>query len=236
MTRLAGRAALALAASGCLLVAGPREARAASDDGPCAGCRLTLPTLTTGGPAPLLVVLHGDHQPTATPHEAWTRLAGKRGAGVLTLACPRELGCKGSFWQWDGAPSWVTEQVGKVDPARVDRARLWLVGWSGGASWIGMHAAEFSRAFAAVVVHGGGVAPADAACAEAKAPVYFLVGDKNPLHALAVRLREHHAACGADVTWDLVRGADHAGEWAALASHGPRVLDWLAAQPRSPAP
>ncbi len=205
-------------------------ARPAFADAPCAGCRLTLPP--GDAPAPLLVVLHGDRQPTQTPHDAWTRLATKRGIGVLTLACPADLGCKGSFWQWDGEPSWVTEQVAKVDANRVDRDRTWLLGWSGGASWIGMHAAEFSRAFAAIVVHGGGVAPAEPACAEAKAPVYFLVGDKNPLHALAVRLRKYHASCAADVTWDLVAGADHGGEWAALASHGPRVVDWLVAHPR----
>jgi len=230
VTTAVARAALAaLVVALCLVVT-----RAARAEAPCKGCRLTLPA--GDGPAPLLVVLHGDRQDPRTPHDAWTRLATKRGIGVLTLACPADLGCKGSFWQWDGEPSWVTDQIAKVDAARVDRDRLWLVGWSGGASWIGMHAQAFSRAFAAVVIHGGGVAPADGTCGDAKAPVYFHVGDKNPLHALAIRLRAYHTSCAADLTWDLVRGADHEGEWAALPTHGKAVMDWLVAHPRAKTP
>jgi poly(3-hydroxybutyrate) depolymerase len=191
---------------------------------PCTGCRLAMPE--GDDKAPLIVALHGDHQPVATIHDAWTRLALKKGFGVLTLQCPRALGCKGSFWQWDGDPSWVTEQVAKVE--RADRDRLFLVGWSGGATYIGWHAQVLERSFAAIVIHGGGAPPSDSACADPKRPVYFLVGDKNPLHGLAVRLRDHFGACNSEITWDLVRGADHEAEWRALGEHGTTIVEWLA--------
>ena len=201
---------------------------------PCAGCRLSLPE--GEGPVPLLVALHGDHQPIAELHEAWKQKTVKRGIALLSLACPRALGCNGSYWRWDGEPDWVSEQIAKVSAARaVDRDRLWLVGWSGGASYIGWRTQAFERTFAAIVIHGGGMAPASSACVEPKVPLYFLVGDKNPLHHLAGQLREHYVACGSDVTWDLVRGAEHPAEWAALSSHGKAIVDWLVAHPRGPA-
>ena len=208
---------------------------AAAEEPPCKGCRLALPPASPdGAKVPLLVVLHGDHQPTATPHDAWTRLALKHGIGVLTLACPADLGCKGSYWQWDGDPSWVSAQVAKVEATRqVDRDRLWIAGWSGGATWLGMHAQSFAQTFAATIIHGGGLAPRAPGCGDTKASVYFLVGDKNPLHQLAVGLREHYRTCDADLSWDLVRGADHGGEWASLASHGAKLVEWLLAHPRA---
>lgn len=228
--RLVARAASAAAVLAIALVA-----RAARAEEPCAGCRLSLPD--GDAQVPLVVALHGDYQAAATMHDAWKKLALARGFALLSLACPTSLGCKGSWWRWDGNPAWVKEQVDKVDAKRaVDRDRLWLVGWSGGASYIGAHAQAFARQFAATAIHGGGMAPSDDACEDPKTPVYFLVGDKNPLHALAIRLRDHYARCGADVTWDLVRGADHPGEWAAIATHGRAVLDFFAAHPRRPPP
>jgi hypothetical protein len=198
-------------------------ARSAFAEAPCAGCRLSMPD--GDDKAPLIVALHGDHQPVAALHDAWTRLGLKKGIGVLTLQCPRALGCKGSFWQWDGDPAWVTDQVAKVE--RADRNRLFLVGWSGGATYIGWHVQTLQKSFAALVIHGGGAPPSGAACTDPKRPVYFLVGDKNPLHGLAVVLRDRLDACKNDVTWDLVRGADHEGEWRALGERGPAVVAWL---------
>lgn len=200
----------------------------------CRGCRLSLPPGTE--PVPLIVTLHGDNQAVATIHEAWTRLGKARGIGVLSLMCPTELGCKRSYWRWNGSPSWVDEQVRSVEATRkLDRERLWLVGWSGGASYIGMRAPAFGARFAAIVIHGGGMAPAASACSADQPPVYFLVGDKNPLHFLAVMLRDYHVGCGARVTWELLPGADHEGEWSALATHGGAIITWLLAHPRAAA-
>ena len=156
----------------------------------------------------------------------------RRGWALLALDCPVRLGCKDSFWKWDGDPSWVLDQVAAVAKRRpIDRARVYLIGWSGGASYIGWRAAAWSGEFAAVVLHGGGIPPGTTACPAGRLPAYFLVGDKNPLHRLARELRAYFEACHQDVTWDLVRGGDHAHEEAALtARKAAEILDWLAAR------
>jgi hypothetical protein len=82
---------------------------------------------------------------------------------------------------------------------RIDPDRLWIVGWSGGASYIGHRTQEIERSFA--VIHGGGIRPAYADCTSPRASVYFLVGDANPLHNLAVQLRDYYVGCDHDVTW-----------------------------------
>ncbi len=132
--------------------------------------------------------------------KAWESHALPKGVALLALACPNDQGVQGSFWQWNGAPSWLTAQVdafaAKVAIHEIDRGRVWLAGWSGGAPYMGYRSPELQRSFAALVYHGGGMPPTDTceagASSEGMAPVFFLVGDQNPLHGLAVRLRQHH--------------------------------------------
>jgi poly(3-hydroxybutyrate) depolymerase len=216
--------AAALAASATGAVAAPRP--------PCAGCTLDVPA-DRDGALPLLVVLHGDRERAAPAADRWRAAAKDRGWAVLSLACPVDRGCKASWWQWNGEPSWVTDQVDAVARAvAIDPARIYLAGWSGGATYLGMHAPAWTTTFAAVVVHGGGHEPR-AACPEAPLPAYFLFGDRNPLHALVVDLRAWFDGCKQDVVWDLVRGADHDHEDRALDRKKARaILDWLDAHRR----
>jgi poly(3-hydroxybutyrate) depolymerase len=209
--------------------------RAQAEETLCAGCRLSLPEGTDK--VPLVVALHGDYQPVTTMHEAWRRLAVPRGVAVLSIACPTSLGCKGSFWRWDGAPSFILGEVAKVSARRaIDPERLYLVGWSGGGSYIGWRAQELEQSFAAIVIHGGGMPPSSATCSGQKTPVYFLVGDKNPFHALAKNLRDYWKGCESPVTWDLLKGAEHPEEWNALTGHGRKIMDWLLAQKKAAPP
>ena len=209
--------------------AGP--ARTHLKESPCPGCLASFPDGTD--PVPLIVALHGDYESAVPVHDAWERHAAARGVAVLALACPSRLGCKGSYWQWNGDPSWIDEQITKLAERRpIDRERLWLTGWSGGASYAGYRTQELEQTFAAIVIHGGGMAPQEPVCSDTKSSVYFLAGDKNPLHALAVQLRRHYEQCGNEVVWDLVPGAEHPAEWKALTTHGGTVLDWLATKRR----
>ncbi len=217
-------------------VAAPRRL----EDTPCKGCVLALPDVTdAGAETPLLVLLHGDggHAPSALV-SAWERSTRAGGIALLALRCPRDLGCtEGSFWKWDGSPAWLDDQVRAVRASHaIDATRVWLAGWSGGASYLGRRLEDLSNTFAAVVFHGGGIPPHAGACASHPLPTYFLVGDKNPLHGLAVSLRDEAKRCGHDVTWDLVPGADHAREWTSLAPRAPSIVAWLQEHPRpSPA-
>lgn len=193
---------------------------------PCPGCLAVLPP--GDAPAPVLVLLHGDGQSAATLFEVWHAEAARRGVALLGLACPVREGCAGSWWRWGGAPEWIGAQLDALGARRaVDAKRVWLVGWSGGASYAGWRTQALETRFTALVMMGGGVPPADARCSESRARVYFLVGDSNPLHPLARRLREHYDACGQEVVWRLLRGADHPGEWAAARRMVGPMFDWL---------
>lgn len=209
-------------------------------DGLCAGC--VLEAAERPGPAPLVVLLHGDGESARTRAGMWRRWLRPRGFALLALSCPAERGCQGSFWRWDGDPSWLDAQVEAASRLiAVDRQRVFLVGWSGGASYMGWRADALSHSFAALVFHGGGMTPRQGddgrpeRCARPPPPALFLVGDKNPLHHLAQSLRKSLLACRHDVTWRLLPGADHDGERTALSD--PKkvtdVLDWLQAHPRA---
>ena len=79
---------------------------------PCQGCTLDL--AATEQAVPLLVVLHGDRERATVSADRWRAVAKQRGWAVLALQCPTVLGCKGSFWQWNGDPKWVLDQVAAV--------------------------------------------------------------------------------------------------------------------------
>jgi poly(3-hydroxybutyrate) depolymerase len=190
---------------------------------PCAGCTLDVPRRPDR--IPLLVILHGDRERASAAADRWRDAAGARRWAVLSLQCPCE---SDSWYQWDGSPDWIRKQVDEVArEVPIDRRRVYLVGWSGGATYIGMHAAAWPKRFAAAVIHGGGQPPAGDAC-PAHLPAYFLVGDRNPAHPAAKRLRSYLQDCGQRVVWDLVEGADHGDEEAALdASKARKILGWL---------
>ena len=215
----------------------PASARAGVSP-PCKGCTLDVPA-ARGAQAdrklPLLVVLHGDREHAPAAAARWRGAAKQRGWAVLALECPADRGCKDSWWKWDGEPSWVVEQVAAVAKAApIDPARIYLAGWSGGATYLGMHAAIWSGAFAAVVFHGGGHRPS-AGCPERPLPAYFLAGDRNPFHDRVQDLRGWFEDCRQDVAWDLVRGGDHDKEDRALDRRKAlAILDWLAAHPLGP--
>lgn len=198
---------------------------------PCTGCLTIAPDTKT--PSPLIVVLHGDFGITpADLANKWDRFAAPRDVAVLSLQCPKDKGCsKGSWWQWDGDPSWVTEQVEAVTAKHaIDRSRMYLAGWSGGATYIGMRTQAFEKTFAGLVIHGGGHRPSSDACGGAKTAVAFLYGTANPLHDLSVRLHDHYETCGADLRTTLLPKADHEAELRALDTNGEAITDWLLAR------
>lgn len=182
-------------------------------------------------PAPLLVVLHGNHETASTRAAKWRDAARKRGWHVLALDCPRDEGCDdvGRWYAWNGHPSWLHTRVREhTERVAVDAARIYLAGWSGGATYIGKRMPAWAPMFSGVVIHGGGVPPRADGCPDRPLPTYFLVGDKNPGHGGARRLRDYVRACGQELVWDLLAGANHAGEDAALTpAKAEEILRWL---------
>lgn len=216
-----------------LVAALTTSAAAGAPEPPCTRCTLDVPAKTEDA-VPLLVVLHGDRDHAANTAKRWRAAAKARGWALLSLECPKHDGCPGSWWKWNGDPAWIVAQVAAVQSSlAIDPARIYLAGWSGGATYIGMHAPAWTEMFAGVVIHGGGHAPGEE-CAARALPAYFLVGDANPLHRSAVDLRAWFDGCRYDVTWDLVKRGDHDKEERALTkAKAIIILDWLAARPRT---
>jgi poly(3-hydroxybutyrate) depolymerase len=185
-------------------------------------------------PVPLVVVLHGDREHAPAAAARWHAAVKKKGWALLALECPADQGCKDSWWRWDGDPSWIGDQIDAVAKRRaIDRKHVYLVGWSGGGSYIGYRAQAWASRFAALVIHGGGMAPSSSDCPDPAIPVYFLVGDRNPLHHLAKALRSYFDGCKQDVVWDLVKDGDHEKEEAALTTKkAEAILGWLAERAR----
>jgi poly(3-hydroxybutyrate) depolymerase len=180
--------------------------------------------------APLVVVLHGDGEDASHSRRRWQRPVEARGWELLALECPQDLGCRnGSWYRWNGSTRWIRDRVHEIaSTRRIDASRIYLVGWSGGATYIGMHLQDWPDLFAAVVIHGGGVPPRNDRCLARSFPAYFLVGDKNPAHGAARRLREYFDRCGQEVKWDLVPGANHPMEDEALTPEKANaILRWL---------
>lgn len=204
---------------------------------PCPDC-LFYPPLDPAKPVPLLVVLHGDAPGGKKPlverdSSPFVQEAVSRGIAVFAPRCPLDQGCKvGSFWQWtDGDPIvWFDKQIDIIrKDVTLDPDRIWIAGWSGGASFLGYRYPSLAGRYSAVVFAGGGMPPAAPSCPACSPPAYFMVGNKNPLHHLAKDLRKNVIACSSDVTWDLLPGQDHGGEWRTL-HQSPKIkeiFDWL---------
>lgn len=224
------RAVLVLA-----IISAAVRADATQNEPPCSGCTLDLPSVAD--PVPLVVVLHGDTDSARERAAKWRHAIARRGWALLSLNCPEQLGCDGVWYRWTHDPGWVREQVrAVVSSDRIDASRIYLAGWSGGATFISKHLHEWPRMFAAVVIHGGGVPPSSDRCPEQPLPAYFLVGDKNPAHGSAKRLRAYFESCEQDVRWDLLAGANHRKEDAALTTKkAEQILGWLAAKRRDEA-
>ncbi len=175
-------------------------ALASSTAGPaiCAGCTLDAPP--HGQAMPLLVVMRGKADDAA----AWTAPALGAGWAVLSVS------------GWDRDPSWLEEQVFAAARQRsIDLARVYLVGADSGATYIARHVQALSETFAAVVVTGGGAAPA--ACPEWGMPTYFWAdADDRPARTMRASLE----ACKQTVVWSAAHGAlDKAT--------ATTILDWL---------
>ncbi len=205
-------------------------------------------------PQPLVVVLHGDEGSPTKLMSLWSPLA-ERGIcrnqnGAVRLCDPREAsgdqqniwvfapkcptneGCKGSYWRWGGDAVWLGKQVDAFKAAHaVDASRVYLAGWSGGATYIAMKNPDWFPRFAALSLAGGGTHPHKDGCfpntGGACAPVTFLMGSGNPLFALAEEAKRGFERCGHALDFQLLEGVDHAGEWRAYQTRVATIAWWL---------
>lgn len=202
---------------------------------PCEDCVVEVASVQTR-PVPLLVVLHGNHEDADDRADRWRAATARRGWALLALDCPRDQGCDdvGRWYTWNGNPKWIHDQVKELaERVPIDTSRVFLAGWSGGATYIGKRMPDWTTMFSGIVIHGGGVPPRTEDCPDRALPVYFLVGDKNPAHGGMKRLRDYVDGCRQELHWDLLPGATHPKEDAALTPEkADEILRWLASRRR----
>lgn len=213
---------------------------------PCAGCVVVLPNnYRPGQPTPILVALHGDEGVSSLIADAWAPVTTKKNVILFAPQCPTDEGCRlqngsagftNSWWGWfqysrGYDDNLIAREVDRI-AARyaLDPAREYLVGWSGGADYLGWYAPRHAARFAAVAYVAGGT-PYDAACPTHKLAAYFLMGsaDFRYLSGQPAQVRELLARCGDPTKWVVLAGADHQGTITSL-SYGQRassVLAWL---------
>jgi hypothetical protein len=214
-------------------------------DWPCAGCVTRIPPqYDPRRPAALVVALHGDEGAPSLIHDALAPATDAAQTILFSPQCPTSLGCRlpngngftNSWWGWlQYVPTyddrWIGQQVAAIRAAyRVDAMRQYLVGWSGGADYLGWYALRHSDEFAAAAFVAGGV-PYSPSCPRAGFAAYFLAGAVDPryLSGQPAAVKAKLDGCGDETEAVVLPGADHQGAVASLQAQGYAsiVIRWL---------
>jgi poly(3-hydroxybutyrate) depolymerase len=210
---------------------------------PCSSCIITVPpSYDPSVPTPLVVSLHGDEGHPRDTHGIWKKAAQDNGYILFSPKCPRARGCTKGFsrgkWRHDGptgSVAWINAQIDAVEAAyNIDRSRIYMVGGSRGAIFIGFYAELLAPRIAGAALYAGGAPSAANTCAACALPVYVLVGDKDFLLRDVEQARDWFLGCGSEVMFDKLPKVRHRDIGVALEkSKANTILEWFSARPNT---
>jgi len=209
-------------------------------DWPCSGCYFAVPSgYSHSKPTPLVVALHGDEGRADYIYQVFKPSVTAEGWLLVSLRCPRDKGCNGSWWRWRDQsrshdPTWVNGMVDQVEKSyNIDRKRVYLTGWSGGSSYNSTHATLHADRYAAVNYNSGG--HSFSTCPKCKIPAYYYIGTNDFLLSSARKGESKYKSCGGHkVVFDLLQGVDHQGISRRLSQGGAaKIVQWFKANPTS---
>jgi predicted esterase len=189
--------------------------------------KLSVPSsYSPAQPIPLLLALHGDE---GTPDYIYSVFLGlqKTSAGAFILVAPKAKAGGGSWYQATSEHvTFVNAVLSSVLATyNIDQDRIWITGWSGGATFLGYYAVLRQDVLAAVVYHmggggGGSYAPPAGSC---KIPARFVIGSADFLYNLAKTQYNTLTGKGHETVWIELPGVAHTFDPATL----PETWAWL---------
>lgn len=175
---------------------------------------------------PLLLTLHGDEGKPDFIFSTFKDLQSTSG-GAFILVAPKAPAGGGSWYQATSQhTSFIDQVITKIlGSYNIDQDRIWITGWSGGATFLGYYAIKRQDILAAVVFHmggggGGGYSPPAGSC---KIPGRFVIGSADFLYDLAKSQYDTMNANGHAVEWNELAGVGHTFQPSTL----PGTWSWL---------
>lgn len=224
----------------CLLAGGPALAKPSCGSGGAVGqttttagggeLRLSVPSsYISAQPMPLLLALHGDEGTPDYIYSAFLSLQ-KSSNGAFILAAPKAPFGGGSWYQATAQHvTFVNAVLSALLAAyNIDQDRIWITGWSGGATFLGYYAPLRQDVLAAVVYHmgGGGGGPYSPPAGSCLIPARFVIGSEDFLYSLAKQHYNLLQSKGHEAIWVELPGVAHTFQPQTL----PETWSWLQAR------
>jgi uncharacterized protein (TIGR03382 family) len=174
---------------------------------------------------PLLFALHGDE---GTPDYIYSVFYGlQKSSGAFILVAPKAPFGGGSWYQATAQHvDFINTAIAQVlTKYNIDQDRIWITGWSGGATFLGYYAILRQDILAGVVYHmggggGGSYTPPAGSC---KLPARFVIGSADFLYDLAKTQYTTLTNKGHETVWIELPGVAHKFEPSTL----PETWTWL---------
>jgi MYXO-CTERM domain-containing protein len=176
---------------------------------------------------PILFALHGDEGKPDYIYSSFKSLQKSQG-GPFILVAPRAPFGGGSWYKATSQHTTFIDAV--IAEAKtqwnIDEDRIWITGWSGGATFLGNYVTSRQDILSAVVFYlgaGGAWLPYSPPAGSCKIPARFVIGTADFLYSNAADLKQLLEQKGHQVSWVELPGVGHDFQKSTL----PDTWTWL---------